>query len=58
MIVLVIAQVVVAIFIFMYKEETKTATIKAFDKIFDNRDNEVNMNVVDTVQANVSRYSL
>lgn len=54
MLVLIIGQIILASFIFVYRTDVTDAAVKAYDRIFQNRDQQANREIIDTVQSNVS----
>lgn len=52
--VLIIAQIVVAALVFIYVGDAKAAFKKGFARLFDERDRPQNAELIDTIQANVS----
>lgn len=54
LILLVIAQIVIAILVFVFIGDVKIAIQKGFERIFNERDNKLNADLIDTIQSSVS----
>ncbi|XP_055621424.1 23 kDa integral membrane protein-like [Toxorhynchites rutilus septentrionalis] len=50
---LIVAQIVIAALVFVYVGDVREAFIKGFGKLFDERDNPANRQLIDTIQANL-----
>ena len=48
-----IAQIVIAVLVFVFVGDVTTAIKKGFERVFENRDNPVNADLVNSIQQNV-----
>uniref|UniRef100_A0A182VNU8 Tetraspanin n=1 Tax=Anopheles merus TaxID=30066 RepID=A0A182VNU8_ANOME len=53
LILLVIAQIVIAVLVFVFVGDVTTAIKKGFERVFENRDNPVNADLVNSIQQNL-----
>uniref|UniRef100_A0A2M4A0S0 Tetraspanin n=1 Tax=Anopheles triannulatus TaxID=58253 RepID=A0A2M4A0S0_9DIPT len=53
LILLVIAQIVIAVLVFVFIGDVKIAIQKGFERIFNDRDNKLNSDLIDTIQSNL-----
>uniref|UniRef100_A0A182WJS1 Tetraspanin n=1 Tax=Anopheles minimus TaxID=112268 RepID=A0A182WJS1_9DIPT len=53
LILLVIAQIVIAVLVFVFVGDVTVALKKSFESIFQNRDNQVNADLIDSIQRNL-----